>query len=96
MRSSGSVTSNPLQQRRNATASSEEALPFTGRSQSAFFHDIAMGIAVRGRTLRRFWRRGLRLQDEKKLGVPELQEPDSCGYRGRWWRCGRARALQRH
>jgi hypothetical protein len=36
-----------------------------------------MGVAVRGRTRRRFWRRGLHLQDEKELGVPELQEPDS-------------------
>ncbi len=36
-----------------------------------------MGVAVRGRTRRGIWRRGPRLQDEKELGVPELQEPDS-------------------
>jgi hypothetical protein len=48
-----------VQQSRNATASSERALPFTGWSQSAFY-DIAMGVAVRGRTRRRSWRSGHR------------------------------------
>jgi hypothetical protein len=65
----------PLQQRRNATTSIETALPLTGWTNGALFHEVAMGVAVRRRTRRKISvARVSILQDESELAGAPLQK----------------------